>query len=39
MNLYHYNNINLKALKEKPFKLEKDIQNLFDVGFPILGHL
>lgn len=30
MNLFLYNNTNLKALKEKPFKLEKDIQAVFE---------
>ena len=32
MNLYQYDKINLKTLKEKPFKLEKDIQNIFEVN-------
>lgn len=32
MNLYQYNNINLTTLKEKPFKLERDIQNLFEMN-------
>ena len=32
MNLYQYDKINFKTLKEKPFKLEKDIQNIFEVN-------
>ncbi len=30
MNIYHNTNNKLKSLKEKPFKLEKDIQNIFE---------
>ncbi|WP_405576854.1 DUF5655 domain-containing protein [Winogradskyella sp. Asnod2-B02-A] len=30
MNLYQHLNQNLKVLKEKPFKLEKDIQSVFE---------
>ena len=30
MNLYTFNKICLSQLKEKPFKLEKEIQNIFE---------
>ena len=29
MNLYNLNKTKLSQLKEKPFKLEREIQNLF----------
>ncbi|SHL69805.1 DUF5655 domain-containing protein [Flavobacterium xanthum] len=38
MNLYHLNNHQLSTLKEKPFKLEKEIQTLFEQNlFQITG--
>ena len=30
MTLYSKSNISLKEIKEKPFKLEKDIQKVFE---------
>lgn len=39
MNLYQFKNTNsLNILKEKPFKLEKEIQNLFEKNlFELMG--
>jgi len=39
MNLYQINNTQLKALKEKPFKLEREIQNLFEQNLTLLTGL
>lgn len=36
MQLFNLNNIQLSALKEKPFKLEKDIQCLFETNLRAL---
>lgn len=36
MNLYNLNKINLSQLKEKPFKLEREIQNLFEQNLTLL---
>jgi predicted transport protein len=39
MNLYNINNSKLSQLKEKPFKLERDIQNLFEQNLNLLTGL
>jgi predicted transport protein len=39
MNLYNLNKINLSQLKEKPFKLEREIQNLFEQNLTLLTGL
>lgn len=39
MNLYYTNKTNLAQIKENPFKLEKDIQNLFESNLDILLNL
>jgi predicted transport protein len=36
MNLYNFNKNNLSQLKEKPFKLEREIQNLFEQNLSLL---
>jgi predicted transport protein len=36
MNLYNLNKTNLSQLKEKPFKLEREIQNLFEQNLVLL---
>jgi predicted transport protein len=39
MNLYNLNKINLSQLKEKSFKLEREIQNLFEQNLTLLTGL
>lgn len=36
MNLYQSSNQKLKALKEKPFKLERDIQSVFEFNLEVI---
>ena len=36
MDLYHLDGLNLNTLKEQPFKLEKDMQALFEANLPQL---
>lgn len=36
MNLYQANKSQLHTLKEKPFKLEREIQNLFEQNLSLL---
>jgi RecB family endonuclease NucS len=39
MNLYNLNKTKLSQLKEKPFKLEREIQNLFEQNLTALTGL
>lgn len=39
MNLYNFNKTKLAQLKEKPFKLEREIQNLFEQNLNLLTGL
>lgn len=39
MNLYSFNNTKLSQLKKKPFKLEREIQNLFEQNLTLLTGL
>ena len=39
MNLYQVNKSQLQVLKENPFKLEREIQNLFEQNLNLLTGL